>query len=635
MTTSGAHSVPISSPPPDSSLPVTPPTEVSTAKENTDCGASGSSEIPPNSIEVGSALDDYRLEAKLGEGGMGVVFRALHIRLEKHVALKILPSHLTRVPSLVERFQREMKAVGRLDHPNIVRAMDAGEVNGTHYLVMEYVDGTDLSRLVKAHGPSTVIETCEIVRQAALGLADAHAHGLIHRDIKPGNLLLSKQGKVKILDLGLALLQGDAAASERPSLTLTGQQSIMGTPDYMAPEQWENTHTVDGRADLYALGCTLFFLLAGRAPYEDSQHASLTQKMLGHVSHPVPDLQHARADVPDRLSVLYQRLMAKKVEQRLQDPGELAEELEAIIESLKQNARIGQSTPAANSSVEGHDRSPYRTEGTEIREGTRAGEQCDANGLRMTFCWCPAGTFLMGSPHDEPGRRSGEETVMVRLTQGFWMGKFEVTQQEYEAVMGVNPSCFSHGGTGAELVKGLDTRRFPVEMVSWDDAAEFCRRFSGQERQAGRLPEDWEYCLPTEAQWEYACRAGTKTATAFGPGLSSLEANFDGSVPYLSHPGPSLKRTTAIGSFAANPWGIHDMHGNVWEWCRDWFLPKLHGGRDPDFSESKPQSDRVYRGGSWYRDGWICRSGLRFGFEPDLRDNDLGFRVALVRKRKS
>jgi eukaryotic-like serine/threonine-protein kinase len=211
----------------------------------------------------GQMLGVYRLEKKLGEGGMGAVWKAQHTKLGKTVALKVLPRQLTSNPDSVGRFEREMKAVGLLDHPHIIRAMDAGEIDGTHFLVMEYADGVDLAEVVRQRGPRKVRDACEMIRQAALGLGHAHQHGLIHRDIKPTNLFLTKAGQVKILDLGLARLQGEdvSPSSHDPTITRMGQ--IMGTPDYMATEQWDDTHSVDGRADLYSLGCTLFFLLAG------------------------------------------------------------------------------------------------------------------------------------------------------------------------------------------------------------------------------------------------------------------------------------------------------------------------------------------------------------------------------------
>ncbi|HLQ44492.1 MAG TPA: serine/threonine-protein kinase, partial [Planctomycetaceae bacterium] len=289
-------------------------------------------------VHVGpnSELGHYRLLKKLGEGGMGSVWEALHTKLDKHVAVKVLPATWSRDPALLSRFEREMKAVGKLEHPHIIRAMDAGEFQGTHYLVMEFNDGQDLSQWVKSHGPQSVANACEMLRHAALGLAHAHKAGLIHRDIKPSNLFLTKHGKVKILDLGLARVQGDNTTGGQ---TLTGFGQVLGTPDYMAPEQWENTHAADGRSDLYALGCTLFYLLTGHAPFSDERHSSLVGKMKGHTLDPIPNLKTARREavanrpklandlVSDELDALYHRLMSKRPEDRFATADELAEAL--------------------------------------------------------------------------------------------------------------------------------------------------------------------------------------------------------------------------------------------------------------------------------------------------------------------
>lgn len=281
----------------------------------------------------GSAVGPYRLVAKIGEGGMGTVWKAVHAKLEKTVALKLLPDRLLANAQAIARFEREMKAAGRVVHPNVVQAFDAGEVNGTYFLAMEYVEGANLHAVVRKRGPLSVQHACRAVRQAALGLAAAHAGGMVHRDVKPMNLLLSRTGVVKVLDLGLARLAEDAAAdASRSGLTADGQ--VMGTPDYMAAEQWENTHAVGPAADLYALGCTLFYLLTGRAPYGDEQHISPVRKMAGHVNEPPPDLAVERPDAPAGLCELYRRLMAKRPEDRPGSAEELATEL-ARFTSLK------------------------------------------------------------------------------------------------------------------------------------------------------------------------------------------------------------------------------------------------------------------------------------------------------------
>ncbi len=268
-------------------------------------------------------LGPYELLDKLGEGGMGAVYKARHEHLDKLVAVKVLPLQFTQQPDSVSRFKREMKAVGKIDHPNIVRAMDAGEINGVHFLAMEYVEGSDLTQLVKAKGVLSAQNACKVIRQAAVALTAAHAAGLVHRDIKPSNLLVAKTGQVKLLDLGLALLGEDAGYTTE--VTAAGQ--AFGTPDYMAPEQWADAHSADARTDLYALGCTLFFLLVGRAPFGDDKHKHPLNKMTGHVTEAIPDLKAARDNISDGVVAIYQKLMAKAPGDRYQTATELIEAL--------------------------------------------------------------------------------------------------------------------------------------------------------------------------------------------------------------------------------------------------------------------------------------------------------------------
>lgn len=272
------------------------------------------------------SLGPYRLLHKLGQGGMGTVYQAVHIKLDKVVALKILFSDRLRDAEAVARFEREMKAVGRLSHANIVQAFDAGESDGIPFLVMEYVEGVNASDLVQRGGPLGVAEACEIVRQAALGLQCAHDHGLIHRDVKPSNLMVTLGGQVKLLDLGLALFRTDLPCGEE----ITTAGSAMGTVDYMAPEQVTDSHRVDAQADLYSLGCTLYKLLAGQPPFGAPRYQSVTEKMLAQVHDPAPPLRERRPDVPPALSRLVERLLAKTPNERPTCAREVAETLQPL-----------------------------------------------------------------------------------------------------------------------------------------------------------------------------------------------------------------------------------------------------------------------------------------------------------------
>src|SRR5690349_12641328 len=218
--------------------------------------------------------------------------------------------------------------------------------------------------------------------------------------------------------------------------------------------------------------------------------------------------------------------------------------------------------------------------------GSKAGDERAIAGIKL--CWCPPGQFTMGSPPDEPERGPGEDQVEVTLTKGFWMAKYEATQGQWKRVVGKLP-----GELTEELPEGDS---YPVGNVNFAEAEAFCQRLTEIGHQSGELPINWEFQLPTEAQWEYACRAGTTTATAFGDKLSSKQANFKGKPYNGAEPGPSLGRAAKVGSYPGNAWGLHDMHGNIYEWCRDWYHRKLPGGTDPDLYSAQSTATRTEHG---------------------------------------
>lgn len=229
------------------------------------------------------------------------------------------------------------------------------------------------------------------------------------------------------------------------------------------------------------------------------------------------------------------------------------------------------------------------------------------------------GRFSMGSPESEVAREHDEGPLTeVVLSRRFWLARHEVTQREWESLMGNNPSRFRQSPD------------LPVEEVSWEEASAYCRRLTQREREAGRLPTGYEYRLPTEAEWEYACRAGTTTATAFGDHLDSTQANLDGSSPYnVTSNGPNRGRPATVGSYPANAWGFHDMHGNVWEWCFDWYSDRLPGGDVTDPHGPQKGIYRAVRGGGWSSAAKYCRSSYRrSGLSPSHSDSHIGFRVA-------
>lgn len=260
----------------------------------------------------------YILLERLGQGGMGQVYKARHQVMNRVVALKVIRDERLGNSEAVARFRREIQATAQLAHTHIVLAHDAGQVGNQHFLVMEFIEGLDLSRLIQKTGPLPVAQACDYVRQAALGLQHAHERGLVHRDIKPSNLLVSADGVVKVLDLGLARPL-PAQVQGNNDLTRTG--AVVGTPDFLAPEQARDAHFVDIRADIYSLGCTLYFLLAGRPPFPES---SLTQKLLWHQHDAPASLSGLRTDIPAEVIAIVQRMLAKDPAARLQTPAAVA-----------------------------------------------------------------------------------------------------------------------------------------------------------------------------------------------------------------------------------------------------------------------------------------------------------------------
>jgi serine/threonine protein kinase len=273
----------------------------------------------------GFTIGKYKLLERVGVGGMGQVFLCEHMFMKRRVAVKVLPPAKAEQPAALGRFYREARAAGSLDHPNIVRTHDIDQDGNLHFIVMEYVDGSNLLEMVKKFGPMDLRRACSYVRQVALGLDFAFKAGLIHRDVKPGNILIDRKGVARVLDMGLARFYKDTT----DLLTVKYDDKIvLGTADYVAPEQVANSHNVDVRADIYGLGATLYFLLAGHPPFPTG---TVSQKLLWHRTKEPTPVRQVRPEVPEELAAIVARMMAKDPAKRFQTPGEVAQALAAWV----------------------------------------------------------------------------------------------------------------------------------------------------------------------------------------------------------------------------------------------------------------------------------------------------------------
>ncbi|MEO1616143.1 MAG: serine/threonine-protein kinase [Planctomycetota bacterium] len=281
----------------------------------------------------GFFLGKYKLMGHIGTGGMSSVYLAEHVKLQDQRAIKVLPKKRVADSSYLARFQLEAKAIASLNHPNIVLAYDIDNEGDVHYIVMEYVDGLDLQALVKRDGPLDPSTAADVIAQAARGLQHAHDNGVIHRDVKPANLLLDSKHVIRLLDMGLALM----GAEDEESLTVANNENVLGTADYLAPEQALNSHSVDHRADIYGLGCTMYFLLTGQPPFNQG---TLAQRIAMHQKEMPQPLRNLRGDIPGELEGICVKMIQKQPEYRYQTAGDVAEVLERFTAKVPKGAKV-------------------------------------------------------------------------------------------------------------------------------------------------------------------------------------------------------------------------------------------------------------------------------------------------------
>ncbi len=464
---------------------------------------------------------------------------------------------------------RSLELMKEIQHPHLLSMFGAWQKAGHLIVAMEMA------------GPTLLHKLREALSQGLPGLPVPQLWEYMleaGKGIDHLNSLNIQHRDIKpqnLLLVGGSVKVADFGLAKVMEHTITNASGSM-TPAYAAPEFLEGQ--TSRWSDQYCLAATYCHLRANQLPFTGNP----AQVVTGHLLKE-PNLTM----LPERERPIVARAMAKEPSQRWPS-------CRAFVEALM--GLTVAATPA-----------------------TPAKEVVNAIGMKLAFL--PTGTFSMGSPETESGRDAEEVSHDVEITRPFYMGIHPVTQVQYQQVMGNNPANFSAGNGG-----GPD---HPVEQVSWLDAQLFCEKLAAmqEEKQLGRV-----YRLPTEAEWEYACRAGTKSPFHFGPMLSSQQANFDGALPYGSaSPGPNRERTTKVGSFPANAFGLYDMHGNVLEWCTDWYAEAAYKENSPKDPLGPSHGElHVMRGGCWNYAGHQCRSAFRDRGTPDYRNDTIGFRVVLV-----
>ena len=551
--------------------------------------------------------DRYDILESLGEGGMGQVWKARDRSLGRFVALKQIRGSLAEDRHALDRFLTEAKAVAALNHRNVIGIYELNP--SVPFMAMEYADGGDLATLVSSRKTLPVKTAVEITTRVASALQAAHTHPekILHRDIKPANILLmSERGGVvpKLCDFGLARLESV------DGLTVTG--NVLGTLDYMAPEQRRDVSLTSAQSDQWSLAATLYVMVSGREPRTIRER-----------------------DIPEALRDVVLRALEDDPSERFDDLDAFAAALRKCLKGVPQSASnrstVSQSTPSKSPPLLVSPFSADVARQTQEAWSDYLGRPVAwENSIGMQFRLIPPGEFLMGAPKEEADSDDDERPQhVVRITKPFYCGVYPVTQSEFAAVTGQTPSQFTKVKTWLSLLRPLQifetgTDRFPVKEVSWGDAQEFLTQLMSRGDESGR-----RYRLLSEAEWEYSCRAGTTTPFWFGNALNGEQANCDGNYPYgTTAEGPYLARPSVVGSYGANPFGLDDTHGNVWEWCSDRFGENYYASSPTDDPSGAPSgSSRVLRGGSWRNDASSCRCAGRRHLDPANRNNNIGFRV--------
>jgi formylglycine-generating enzyme required for sulfatase activity len=528
-------------------------------------------------------LDDrYRPIKFLGEGGFGRTFQAIdEKRLNTPCVIKqFLPQQTgsAALAKATELFQQEAKRLQELGkHPQIPDLEAFFPQDGRLYLVQDFIDGQNLLEEFENQGRLKEPQIRIILTELLPVLQFIHDNQVIHRDIKPENIIRSKNGQLFLIDFGVS--------KETSGSILTRVGTVTGTPGYAPPEQFRGM--VYHSSDLYSLAVTCVRLLTGHFQEADGADKLFDTRKMQWQWQKYVSLSQELTTV---LETMLQDIPTRRYDSAAEVLAALANQKTRVIPTPTNPPK-----PPTNINVNINAQSSF-TEDL-------------GNGVKLEMIAIPGGTFWMGSPANEAERGDNESPQHQVTVPSFFMGKYPLTQAQYQAIMGKNTAYF----------KGNNR---PVENVSWDDAVRFCQKLS---QRTGK-----NYRLPSEAEWEYACRAGTKTPFSFGDNITTDLVNYNGTYPYKSAPkGKYREQTTDVGTFPPNPFGLYDMHGNVWEWCEDdWHENYIDAPTDGSAWNSQSGSNtKLLRGGSWNYYAGYCRSASRFRLSRDFRYNDCGFRV--------
>lgn len=621
-------------------------------------------------------LGDYVLLDQIGQGGMGTVYRAQHRRMNRIVAVKVLRKDSPSAPEIAKRFRREVKVAARLTHPNIVTAFDAREEQGLSYLVSEFIAGQDLSQFVRSRGPLSLEQAVEITRQIAAGLRFAHRNGVIHRDVKPSNVLLGDDGVVRLLDVGLARFSNSTVDSVT-DLTTTGL--IIGTVDYMAPEQARDTRLADERSDIYSVGCTLSFLLTGRALYPGGTNI---ERLLAHRELPIPDIRQLDDRMPDDLQELLTKCLAKDPEQRFQNCDLLLESLNQIRTSGLPAITLGGRKLQIGGDASSNSKLPATDRLTESQGDPRIGpsalgDRVDENRPWLAKKRWSSGvlttalviglvgfaliyhTFFRERPPTKPQPRDltlltvadvkeirdnwaahlsqppalnliGVDFVLIppgesffggtqfAFGRPFYLSTTEITVGQFRQFVndtGYRPESLTVGGFG-----------YSADAPGWIRATEFGWDNLGDIPVTDRMPATsitWhdavQYCVWASRQTRRTVRLPEESEWEYASrcgrtGEWCFGDNASEIDQYGWTSGNAQGRLHEAGRLSSNAWGLFDMHGNEWEWCQ---------------STGQPQADlAVRRGGGFESDASGCRHMAR-KIQPKNETANGAFRVLM------